>query len=124
MVNLKQLVSFRRIKKLKKTRSPKLNKNPQKKIVCFRILNLSPKKPNSANRRVIKGRFINSKNRLIAKIPGESHNLQQHSTILIHGAKIKDLIGVSYKAIRGVHDLLGVLNKKKRRSIYGVKKTH
>jgi len=89
----------------------------------LRVLTISPKKPNSANRRVVKARIINSKVRLTAKVPGESHNLQQHSTILIKGAKVKDLIGVSYAVVRGKYDLLGVVNRKTQRSLYGVKKT-
>jgi small subunit ribosomal protein S12 len=87
------------------------------------VLTISPKKPNSANRRIVKTRIVNSKIRLTAKVPGESHNLQQHSTVLVHGAKIKDLIGVSYSIVRGKYDLLGVSNRKTRRSLYGVKKT-
>jgi small subunit ribosomal protein S12 len=122
MPNLTQIIFTPRVKKLKKSNSPKLNENPQKKAICVRVLTISPKKPNSANRRVVKARIINSKTRLTAKIPGESHNLQQHSTILVHGAKVKDLIGVSYAAIRGKYDLLGVSNRKTRRSLYGVKK--
>jgi small subunit ribosomal protein S12 len=86
-------------------------------------LTISPKKPNSANRRVVKARIINSKVKLTAKVPGESHNLQQHSTILVSGAKVKDLIGVSYAVVRGKYDLLGVVNRKTSRSLYGVKKT-
>jgi small subunit ribosomal protein S12 len=95
---------------------------PQKKAICFKILTMSPKKPNSANRRIVKARLFN-KLKLTAKIKGESHNLQQHATILIHGARIRDLIGVNYAVIRGKFDLLAVANKKRRRSIYGVKKT-
>jgi small subunit ribosomal protein S12 len=72
----------------------------------------------------VKARIINSKTRLTAKVPGESHSLQQHSTVLVHGAKVKDLIGVSYAVIRGKYDLLGVSNRKTRRSLYGVKKTN
>jgi len=123
MPTLHQISSVPRIKKFKKSNSPKLSSNPQKKAICVRVLTISPKKPNSANRRVIKARVINSKIRLTAKIPGESHNLQQHSTVLVHGAKVKDLIGVSYAAIRGKYDLLGVSNRKTSRSLYGVKKT-
>lgn len=85
-------------------------------------MTISPKKPNSANRRVVKARIINSKIRLTAKVPGESHNLQQHSTILVRGARVKDLIGVGYAVIRGKYDLLGVSNRKTSRSTYGVKK--
>lgn len=113
-----------RIKKHKKSTSSKLINNPQKKVICSKVLTISPKKPNSANRRVIKARLINSKLKLTAKIPGESHNLQQHSTVLVNGAKIKDLIGVNYAAIRGKYDLFGVSNRKKSRSLYGAKKSN
>ena len=123
MPSLNQISLFSRVKKTKKSNSPKLNKNPQKKAICVRVLTISPKKPNSANRRIVKTRIVNSKIRLTAKVPGESHNLQQHSTVLVHGAKIKDLIGVSYSVVRGKYDLLGVSNRKTRRSLYGVKKT-
>jgi small subunit ribosomal protein S12 len=122
MPSLNQVSLFSRIKKIKKSNSPKLNKNPQKKAICVRVLTISPKKPNSANRRIVKTRIVNSKIRLTAKVPGESHNLQQHSTVLVHGAKVKDLIGVSYAVVRGKYDLLGVSNRKTRRSLYGVKK--
>ena len=113
-----------RTKKQKKSSSPKLDNNPQKRAICLRVLTISPKKPNSANRRIVKARLFNSKIRVIAKVPGEGHNLQQHSTILIKGGRVKDLIGVSYAVIRGKYDLLGVSNRKTRRSIYGVKKTN
>jgi len=85
-------------------------------------LTISPKKPNSANRCVAKTSLTHYKTKLTVKIPGESNNLQQHSTILIHGARVKDLISVSYSAIRGKLDLLGVINRKTRRSLFGVKK--
>ena len=124
MSTIKQISISPRLKKKHKPHSPKLNKNPQKKGICVRILTISPKKPNSANRRAVKIRIINSKIKLTAKVPGESHNLQQHSTILVHGAKVKDLIGVSYATIRGKYDLLGVSNRKTKRSIYGVKKSN
>jgi len=123
MATLKQISNILRLKKKIKSKTPKLNKNPQKKGICLKILSISPKKPNSANRRVTKLRLINSSAKLTAKIRGESHNLQQHSTVLINGARIRDLIGVSYALIRGKFDLLGVLNRKTRRSLYGVKKT-
>lgn len=122
MPTFNQIVFFPRQKKKTKTATPKLQKNPQKKGICLKVLTISPKKPNSANRRIIKTRLISNKYRLTAKIPGESHNLQQHSTVLICGAKIKDLIGVSYSVIRGKFDLLGVTNRKTRRSLYGIKK--
>jgi len=123
MATLKQISTILRLKKKIKSKTPKLNKNPQKKGICLKILTISPKKPNSANRRVVKLRLINSTAKLTAKIRGEAHNLQQHSTVLINGARIRDLIGVGYSLIRGKFDLLGVLNRKTRRSLYGVKKT-
>jgi len=122
MATLSQIISSPRIKKLKKSTSPKLRKNPQKKAVCLRVLTVSPKKPNSANRRVIKASLTHYKIKLTAKIAGESHNLQQHSTVLVHGARIHDLIGVSYSAVRGKYDLFGVVNRKTKRSLFGVKK--
>jgi small subunit ribosomal protein S12 len=122
MVSLNQLIVNSRVIKSQKSNSPRLNKNPQKKAICLRVLTISPKKPNSANRRILKSRVTNSKIKLIAKIPGESHNLQQHSTVLLRGARVRDLIGVNYSAIRGKYDLLGVVNRKNSRSVYGVKK--
>jgi len=94
---------------------------PQAKVLCFKILTLSPKKPNSANRRIIKGHFAKGFKPCIVKIRGEGHTLQQHSNILVQVAKIKDLIGVSLSAVRGKYDLAGVKNRKNARSLYGVK---
>jgi small subunit ribosomal protein S12 len=108
--------------KQNKAGSPKLSGNPQKKVVCLKVLTMAPKKPNSANRRVAKVTLARSKQHLTIKIPGEGHNLQQHSTILVRGGRVRDLIGVRYIAIRGTYDLLGVKNRKTSRSIYGVKK--
>ena len=82
---------------------------------------MNPKKPNSANRRVAKVKIIESTKILTVKVPGEQHNLQQHSTILIRGGRCRDLIGVSFVAIRGKYDLLGVKGRKTSRSLYGVK---
>lgn len=123
MSSLFNLIKKPRIKKYKKSDSPKLKGNPQKRAVCLRVLTISPKKPNSANRRVIKANLIQYKQKLTAKIRGEAHNLQQHSTVLICGARIHDLIGVSYSAVRGKYDLLGVVNRKTKRSVFGIKKT-
>jgi small subunit ribosomal protein S12 len=122
MVNLFQLIRSPRVQKLNNIKSPKLKKNPQKRAVCLRVLTISPKKPNSANRRVIKANLSHYSLKLTAKIRGESHNLQQHSTVLIHGASVHDLIGVNYSAIRGKYDLFGVINRKSKRSLFGVKK--
>ena len=122
MPTLLQLLHNPRIKKFKKSSSPKLKKNPQKKAVCLRVLTISPKKPNTANRRIIKANLTHDKARITAKITGESHNLQQHSTVLVKGARIHDLIGVNYSAVRGKYDLLGVTSCKTKRSLFGVKK--
>ena len=96
---------------------------PQRSAVCTKILTISPKKPNSANRRVCKVRLIKSKQNLTVKIPGEGHTLQQHSTVLIRCGRSRDLIGVRNIAIRGKYDLNAVANRSTSRSIYGVKKT-
>jgi small subunit ribosomal protein S12 len=122
MSTFKQLTLKPRIKKHLKSSTPKLFKNPQKKAICLKLLTIKPKKPNSANRRIIKLRLLTKKIKITAKIPGESHSLQQHSVVLFGGCKIKDLIGVNYGAIRGKYDFLGVLNRRSRRSIYGIKK--
>ena len=95
MTTISQCIISPKIKKLRKKTSPKLKNNPQKKGICLRLLTISPKKPNSANRRVIKTLLTHYKTKLTAKIPGENHNLQQHSTVLISGARIRDLIAVS-----------------------------
>lgn len=121
MSYLNYLIKKPRFKKKKLFKSLKLNGNPQKLAVCLKVLTVSPKKPNSANRRIVKANIIEYNTPLFAKIPGESHLLQQHSIILLRGAKIRDLIGVSYCAIRGKFDLSGVINRKTSRSRYGVK---
>jgi small subunit ribosomal protein S12 len=122
MSNYIQTIKNKKKKKISLNKSPKLLKNPQKKAVCLRVLTISPKKPNSANRRIVKAIITHTKSKIMAKIPGENHNLQQHSTILIRGAKIRDLIGVNYSAIRGKYDLIGVTNRKTSRSRFGIKK--
>jgi small subunit ribosomal protein S12 len=121
MTRILQLIKRPRIKRVIKSRSSKLLKNPQKRAVCLKVLTLSPKKPNSANRRVSRIKIIETKQKIIAKIPGEGNNLQQHSTILVKGGRSRDLIGVRYSAIRGKYDLLGVKNRRTSKSIYGVK---
>jgi small subunit ribosomal protein S12 len=122
MLTFSQLKKYSRNSKIKRKNSPKLFNNPQKKAVCLRVLTISPKKPNSANRRIVKAIITQSKVKLTAKIPGEGHNLQQHSMVLIRGASVRDLIGVSYAAIRSKFDLSGVKNRKTARSRFGVKK--
>lgn len=102
-------------------KKPALTSCPQKKGVCFRVYTRTPKKPNSALRKIAKIRLTNSAE-IIAYIPGEGHNLQEHSVVLIRGGRVKDLPGVKYKVIRGVLDLQGVINRKQARSKYGTKK--
>ena len=123
MSNLLQLIRKPRKNKLiTSRRGLKLCKNPQKKVVCLKILTMSPKKPNSANRRIAKVKMTQGGSLLTIKITGEKHNLQQHSTVLVKGGRSRDLIGVHLKAIRGKYDLAGVANRKTSRSLYGVKK--
>lgn len=99
-----------------------LSFSPQRKALCIKVLTISPKKPNSANRRVVVVKISFFKKLLTVKIPGEKHNLQQHSTILVAGSSSRDLVGVNLKAIRGKYDLIGVKNRKSSRSLYGVKR--
>jgi small subunit ribosomal protein S12 len=105
----------------KKTKSPALKKSPQKKGVCLRVYTRTPKKPNSAIRKVARVRLTNGVD-IIAYIPGEGHNLQEHSIVLVRGGRVKDLPGVRYHLIRGVYDLQGVASRKNSRSKYGTKK--
>lgn len=111
------------MKSLKRKSSLKKNKSslkaPNKKGICLKVFTLSPKKPNSANRKVIN--ILSNSLVKTVKIPGEGHNLQQHSTLLIRGGRCRDLIGVKRIAIRGKLDLNGVLNRKTSRSLYGIK---
>jgi small subunit ribosomal protein S12 len=116
-----QLIKNPRIKKLRKSRRGlKLEGNPQRKAICLKALTISPKKPNSANRRVVKVKMLKSSTNFTVKITGEKHNLQQHSTILVRGGRCRDLIGVHLKAVRGKYDLAGVVGRKTSRSVYGV----
>ena len=100
---------------------PALQKRPQVKGIVSKIANMSPKKPNSALRKVARVRLSNGKE-LTAYIPGEGHNLQEHSVVMIKGGKVKDLPGIKYTIVRGTFDLQGVKNRKTSRSIYGTKK--
>jgi|TARA_B110000444_G_C18713596_1_gene534938 small subunit ribosomal protein S12 len=123
MASFSYIIKNPRVINKKNKKNLKLRGNPQKKAVCLRIFTLSPKKPNSANRKVIKVNLLQYNSTLVAKIPGENSALQQHSTVLIKGASIRDLIGVSHIATRGKFDLLGVSGRKNSRSLYGVKKS-
>nr|YP_009094926.1 30S ribosomal protein S12 [Chlorella variabilis]AIU38969.1 30S ribosomal protein S12 [Chlorella variabilis]AJP09428.1 30S ribosomal protein S12 [Chlorella variabilis]AST08879.1 30S ribosomal protein S12 [Chlorella sp. ATCC 30562] len=113
--------SSSRQKKIYRSKKPALMECPQKKGVCFRVYTRTPKKPNSALRKVAKIRLTNS-TEIIAYIPGEGHNLQEHSVVLVRGGRVKDLPGVKYKVVRGTLDLQGVTNRKQARSKYGAKK--
>lgn len=104
-----------------KNKAPALNACPQKRGVCTRVYTTTPKKPNSALRKVARVRLTNG-NEVTAYIPGEGHNLQEHSIVLIRGGRIKDLPGVRYHIIRGALDTSGVEERKKSRSKYGTKK--
>jgi len=107
--------------KRKKSKAPALEGCPQKRGVCIRVYTTTPKKPNSALRKVAKVRLSNGKE-VIAYIPGEGHNLQEHSVVLVRGGRVKDLPGVKYHIIRGKYDTAGVENRKNSRSLYGAKK--
>ena len=121
MPTLNQLVRFGRMKMTKKTKSPALQANPQRRGVCVRVYTTTPKKPNSALRRVARVRLTNGIE-VTAYIPGEGHNLQEHSVVLVRGGRVKDLPGVRYKVVRGALDTAGVANRKKSRSKYGAKR--
>lgn len=119
MPTINQIVVNRKRKK-KKNKTPSLKGCPQKRGICVKIYNRTPKKPNSALRKVAKIRLA-TKKRIEAYIPGEGHNLQEFSVVLMRGGRVKDLPGVKYHLIRGKYDLKGVKNRKQARSKYGVK---
>lgn len=121
MPTLNQLIKKGRKNKRRRNRVAALQGQPQKKGVCIKVYTTKPKKPNSAIRKVAKVRLSTGKS-IISYIPGEGHNLQEHSVVLVRGGRVKDLPGVKFKIIRGKFDLLGVLNRKKSRSRYGAKK--
>ncbi len=115
------LVKKVRKPKIKKVKTPALRGNPQKKGVCIKVFTRTPKKPNSAIRKVAKVRLC-TKTRIESYIPGEGHNLQEYSVVLVRGGRVQDLPGVKYKNIRGKYDFKGVKGRKQARSRYGVKK--
>ena len=121
MPTISQLVRKGRSSQTKKSKSAALDKSPQKRGVCTRVYTTTPKKPNSAMRKVARVRLTNGKE-VNAYIPGEGHNLQEHSVVLSRGGRVKDLPGVRYHILRGNLDTQGVANRKKRRSLYGTKK--
>lgn len=121
MPTINQLVRKGRKQILAKKKAPALDACPQKRGVCTRVYTSTPKKPNSALRKVARVRLTNSME-VTAYIPGEGHNLQEHSIVLIRGGRVKDLPGVRYHIIRGTLDTSGVEDRKKGRSKYGAKK--
>lgn len=121
MPTINQLVRNPRKPKKRKSKAPALEGNPQKRGVCIRVYTTTPKKPNSALRKVAKVRLSNGRE-IIAYIPGEGHNLQEHSVVLVRGGRVKDLPGVKYHIIRGVYDAAGVEKRRNSRSKYGTKK--
>jgi small subunit ribosomal protein S12 len=122
MPTIHQLVQKGRKRTKKKTSSPALRSNPQKRGVCTRVYTSTPKKPNSALRKVARVRLTNGVE-VTAYIPGVGHNLQEHAIVMIRGGRVKDLPGVRYHIIRGTLDTMGVQNRKKSRSKYGAKKS-
>ncbi len=121
MPTINHLIKHGREKKKKKSKSPALEGNPQKRGVCVRVYTVTPKKPNSALRKVTRVRLSNGIE-VTAYIPGEGHNLQEHSIVLVRGGRVKDLPGVRYKVIRGTLDAAGVQGRRQSRSKYGAKK--
>ena len=121
MPTINQLIRKGRKRILEKTKTPAMGSCPQKRGVCTRVYTSTPKKPNSALRKVARVRLTN-KIEVTAYIPGEGHNLQEHSIVVIQGGRVKDLPGVRYHIIRGSLDTAGVSERKNSRSRYGVKK--
>ncbi len=121
MPTINQLIRKGRESKRKKTKSPALKQCPQKRGVCTRVSTVTPKKPNSALRKVARVRLTNGIE-VTAYIPGVGHNLQEHSAVLVRGGRVKDLPGVRYHIVRGALDAMGVEGRKKGRSKYGSKK--
>ena len=120
MPTIAQLVRKGRESKTEKSKAPAMEGSPQKRGVCIRVYTTTPKKPNSALRKVARVRLTNSME-VTVYIPGAGHNLQEHSVVLVRGGRVKDLPGVRYKVVRGTLDAAGVSDRKKARSQYGVK---
>jgi len=120
MPTINQLVRKGRTRPVTKTKTPAMKQNPQKRGVCLRVYTTTPKKPNSALRKVARVRLTNGME-VTSYIPGVGHNLQEHSIVLVRGGKVKDLPGVRYHIVRGTLDAVGVANRKRSRSKYGAK---
>ena len=121
MPTISQLIKRPRIKPKHRSTVPALDRSPQKRGVCTKVYTTTPKKPNSALRKVARVRLSNGQE-VTCYIPGEGHNLQEHSVVLIRGGRVKDFPGVRYHILRGNLDTLGVASRKQQRSKYGVKK--
>jgi len=121
MPTIQQLIRQRREQKRKKSKSPALTNCPQRRGVCLQVKTMTPKKPNSALRKIARVRLSN-KMEVTSYIPGEGHNLQEHSIVLVRGGRVKDLPGVRYHIVRGTLDTAGVAKRKKSRSKYGAKR--
>lgn len=122
MPTINQLVRGGRKKVQEKSKAPALRNSPQKRGVCVRVTTLNPKKPNSAIRKVARVRLTNGEE-ITAYIPGEGHNLQEHSVVLVRGGRVRDLPGIRYHVVRGTLDAAGVSGREQSRSKYGVKRT-
>jgi small subunit ribosomal protein S12 len=120
MPTIAQLIRLGRISKKKKTKSPALKSCPQRRGVCLQVRTMTPKKPNSALRKIARVRLTTGIE-VTSYIPGEGHNLQEHSIVLVRGGRVKDLPGVRYHIVRGTLDAAGVNQRKKSRSKYGAK---
>ena len=121
MPTINQLVRKRRKPPRRFSKAPVLNRCPQKRGVCLQVKTMTPKKPNSALRKITRARLSNGKE-VTVYIPGEGHTLQEHSIVLVRGGRVRDLPGVRYQVVRGAMDTLGVENRKQARSRYGAKK--
>ena len=121
MPTINQLIKKSRIKPKFRSKVPALEKSPQKRGVCTKVYTTTPKKPNSALRKIARVKLTNGQE-VSAYIPGEGHNLQEHSVVLIRGGRVKDLPGVRYHILRGTLDTQGVSSRRQRRSLYGAKK--
>lgn len=122
MPTINQLTRMGRKRTTEKSKSPALKKAPHARGVCTRVFTTTPKKPNSALRKVARVKLTNGYE-VTAYIPGEGHNLQEHSVVLLRGGKVKDLPGVKYHIVRGALDTAGVENRKQSRSLYGAKRS-
>jgi small subunit ribosomal protein S12 len=121
MPTINQLIRKSRIQRTWRNKAPALEASPQKRGVCTRVYTTTPKKPNSALRKVAKVRLTNG-HEIVSYIPGEGHNLQEHSVVMIRGGRVKDLPGVRYHIVRGTLDTQGIVKRRQRRSKYGAKR--